>query len=115
MMTRNLTMNHKGSSALEFTQLTANELIALLGKQQQFHNATNLVAFRHSTGSLTLQDAVMPLESSDRFAEDGGNPTILSQELPLKTIDPNIPSSKSRLGRDADTGARMVTGHAEEG
>jgi hypothetical protein len=27
----------------------------------------------------------------------------------------NRPSSKARMGRDADSGARMVSGHAEEG
>lgn len=115
MMTRNLTMQRKGNFASEFTRLTTDELTSLLGKQQQFHNATNLVACKQSPSGLTLPDAVMPLAASDRDADAGSNSRLLSDELALKAYDLNLPSSQSRLGRDADTGARMVSGHAEEG
>src|ERR1044071_9667022 len=115
MTTRNLTLKRKGSSALEFTQLTTNEFITLLGKQQNFYNATDLIALRHSTNGAALQDAVMQSESTDRFADDGGNLRLLNQELPLKTIKPTTPSSTARTGRDADTGAWIVSGHAEQG
>ena len=33
---------------------------------------------------------------------------------PLQEVA-NRPSSKARVGRDADSGSRMVSGHAEEG
>jgi hypothetical protein len=115
MTTRNLPLNLKRNSALEFAQLTTNDLITQIGKQQNFHNATNLVALRHSTRGMALQGAVMQLESLDRLADDGGNLHLLNEELPLNTIEPNIPSSKARMGRDADTGAWIVSGHAEEG
>jgi len=114
-MTRNLTMKLKGNSASEFTRLTTNELTSLLGKQQQFHNATNLVALKQSPIGLTLPDAVMPLAASDGCADADNNSDILSGELTLKTFDLNRPSSQARLGRDADTGARMVSGRAEKG
>jgi hypothetical protein len=35
--------------------------------------------------------------------------------VPLEILDKNIPSSEPRISRDADNGAAIVAGHAEEG
>jgi hypothetical protein len=38
-----------------------------------------------------------------------------NDRLPLEILDKNTPSSEPRIGRDADNGAAIVAGHAEEG
>jgi hypothetical protein len=35
--------------------------------------------------------------------------------LPEETLDKDTPSSEPRISRDADNGAAIVSGHAEEG
>jgi hypothetical protein len=35
--------------------------------------------------------------------------------LPMEILDKNIPSSEPRISRDADNGAAIVAGQAEEG
>jgi hypothetical protein len=37
------------------------------------------------------------------------------ERLPLETVDKDLPSSEPRMSVDSDTGAAIVSGHAEEG